>query len=148
VNGFLFDLAFYVAAPFWALMILAPTWGWTKRIAGSPWIVAPVLVVWLVLAVPRFPQLLAAVTQPSLPVLESFVRDPGAVSLLWAQIIGWDLFIGRWMYLDSRERDVSPLVMGPVLVATILLSPVGLPLYLAIRQYVGRTRPVVVAAER
>jgi hypothetical protein len=148
VNALLFDLSFYVAVPFWALLILAPTWRWTRRIAGSPWIVAPVLVVWLVLAVPVFPELLAAVTRPSLTVLQSLLQDPGAVALVWAQIIGWDLFIGRWMYLDSRERDVHPLVMAPVLVATILLSPIGLPLYLAIRPYVGRRQAVVAPAAR
>ena len=148
MNALLFDLSFYVAVPFWALLILAPTWRWTRRIAGSPWIVAPVLVVWLVLAVPVFPELLAAVTRPSLTVLQSLLQDPGAVALVWAQIIGWDLFIGRWMYLDSRERDVHPLVMAPVLVATILLSPIGLPLYLAIRPYVGRRQAVVAPAAR
>ncbi|WP_228002487.1 abscisic acid-deficient protein Aba4 family protein [Nocardia australiensis] len=28
----LFDLAFDVTAPFWALMILAPTWSWTAQV--------------------------------------------------------------------------------------------------------------------
>ena len=131
----LFDLAFSVAAPFWALMILTPTWSWTKRIVSSPWIVAPTLVVWVILAVPLFPRLWAAVTGPSLPVLQALVTDPGAVALLWAQIIAWDLFIGRWIYLDSRERGVHPLIMAPILVFTILLSPIGLPLYLALRAF-------------
>jgi ABA4-like protein len=146
MNDTLFDLAFYLAAPFWALMILAPTWSWTRRIASSAWIVAPTLVVWAILAVPLFGPLWAAVTQPSLPVLDALVADERAVALLWAQIIAWDLFIGRWMYLDSRERRVHPVLMAPILVLTILLSPIGLPIYLVVRRLVGA--PEAKAADR
>jgi hypothetical protein len=136
----LFDLSFYVAAPFWALMIFAPTWSWTERIASSPWIVAAPLAVWLVLATPRIGPLWSAVSQPSLAVFQALLADPGAVALVWAQIIAWDLFVGRWMYLDSRQRDIHPLVMGPLLVFTILLSPIGLPAYLVLRAFTSTSR--------
>jgi len=52
---------------------------------------------------------------------------------VWAHLIAFDLFIGRWMYLDSRSLRISGLVMAPILVLTILLSPFGLTLYLIIR---------------
>jgi hypothetical protein len=145
VTGLLFDLSFYLAAPFWALMILAPTWGWTRLIMSSPWSVAPVLVVWTILAVPLLPDLWAAVTRPSLPALQALLADPAAVALLWAQIIAWDLFVGRWMYLDARARGVHPLIMSPLLVFTVLLSPFGLPIYLVIRARVRESEPVPVA---
>ena len=134
----LFDLAFYAAAPFWALMILAPTWSWTARIIHTPWIVLPVLVVWAVAAVPVFGPLWAVVTSPDLAGFTGLLTEPAAVTAVWAQIIAWDLFIGRWMYLDSRERHAHPLVMGPLLVLTVLLSPIGLPLYLAARKRLDR----------
>ena len=138
MTSLLFDLSFWVAAPFWLLMVFAPHWGWTQRISASPLIVLPVLVVWLVLAVPVFPDLVPLVLRPTLDGLVAFVRDESALAALWAQIIAWDLFVGRWMYLDSRTRDVHPLVMGPLLVLTVLLSPIGLPLYLASRRRLGR----------
>jgi hypothetical protein len=130
----LFDLAFYAAAPFWALMILAPTWSWTARIVGTPWLVSPVLIVWAVAAAPVVGPLWTVVTSPSLTGFTALLADPAAVTAVWAQIIAWDLFVGRWMYLDSRARRVHPLLMAPLLVLTVLLSPIGLPLYLAIRK--------------
>ncbi|MEU7895730.1 ABA4-like family protein [Nonomuraea sp. NPDC049152] len=133
MTAFLFDLSFYVAAPFWALMILAPTWRVTRLVAGSPLIVLPAVAVNLVLLVPLLSGFWPVVTQPSLEGLRRLVADPDAPAALWAQIIAWDLFVGRWMYLDSRERKVHPLLMGPVLAFTILLSPIGLPIYLALR---------------
>jgi ABA4-like protein len=48
-------------------------------------------------------------------------------------MIAFDLFVGRWSWLDSRERGVPALVMAPVLLFTILLGPLGLLVYLALR---------------
>ncbi|GAA2281184.1 ABA4-like family protein [Nonomuraea roseoviolacea subsp. roseoviolacea] len=129
----LFDLSFYAAAPFWALMILAPTWSVTRRVAASPLIVLPALAVNLVLLAPVLGLVWPVVTRPSLAGLTALVATPGALAALWAQIIAWDLFLGRWIYLDSRERGVHPLLMAPVMVLTILLSPLGLPVYLLLR---------------
>jgi hypothetical protein len=129
----LFDLSFYLAAPFWALMILAPTWSVTRRVAASPLIVLPALAVNLVLLVPLLGDVWPVVTSPSLAGLQALVADPAALAALWAQIIAWDLVLGRWIYLDSRSRGIHPLLMAPVMVLTILLSPIALPLYLLLR---------------
>jgi Domain of unknown function (DUF4281) len=48
-------------------------------------------------------------------------------------MIAFDLFAGRWAWLDSRERNIPPLVMAPVLLLTILFGPLGLGAYLAVR---------------
>jgi hypothetical protein len=133
MTSVLFDLSFYVAAPFWALMILAPTWRVSRLVVGSPLIVLPAVAVELALLVPLFGDFWPVVTRPSLEGLQDLVTRPEALTALWAQIIAWDLFLGRWMYLDSRERNVHPLVMAPMLVLTILLSPIALPIYLLIR---------------
>jgi hypothetical protein len=100
--------------------IAAPGWSWTGRIVASPWIAAPPLAVWAVLAVPRFGELWSAVSVPTVAQFSAFLADGGAVTLIWAQIIAWDLFIGRWMYLESRKLGIHPLIMGPLLVLTIL----------------------------
>jgi hypothetical protein len=138
MTAFLFDLSFYVAAPFWALMILAPGWRVTRAIAGSPLIVLPAVAVNLILMVPLFAEFWPVVTQPSLEGLVGLATRPEALAALWAQIIAWDLFVGRWMYLDSREKNVHPLVMAPMLLATILLSPIALPAYLLLRVIIAQ----------
>ncbi|GAA4445679.1 ABA4-like family protein [Actinokineospora soli] len=142
MTSLLFDLAFYVAAPFWVLMVLAPRWPVTERIMASPAVVLPGVAIWLVLAVPIFPELWTAVTSPSLEVLRDLVADDRAIALLWAQIIAWDLFLGRWVYLESRKLDMHPLLMGPLLVALVLLSPVVLPVFLALRTRARRKVPL------
>ena len=133
MTSLLFDLSFFVTVPFWALMVFAPRWAVTEKVIASPAIVLPGIAIWVVLAVPIFPELWTAVTSPSLEVLRDLVADDRAIALLWAQIIAWDLFLGRWVYLESRRLDMHPLLMGPLLVALILLSPLVLPVFLALR---------------
>lgn len=136
----LFDVTFYLAAPFWALMIVLPGWSVTRRVIASPLIVLPTLVVFTVVVVPQLGEFLAAVSRPTLDGVQGLVSSPEGTAAIWAQVLAWDLFIGRWMYLDSRERRIHPLVMAPLLLVTILISPFGLPAYLALRRPLTRRR--------
>jgi hypothetical protein len=129
----LFQLAFLVTVPFWALMILTPTWRWAHRIVSSPLIVLPTLVVWAFAIAPAFGDFAREMLNPDLAGVKALLVSDDVVAAVWAQVIAWDLFIGRWMYLDSRRRGLHPLLMAPVMVLTILLSPIGFPLYLALR---------------
>ena len=131
--GTLFELAFLVVVPFWALMILAPGWRWSQRVAGSVYITLPALVVWAFAIAPVLPDFAAEMLNPDLDGVRTLFADDDVVAAVWAQVLAWDLFVGRWMYLDSRERRIHPLAMAPVLVLTILLSPIGMPLYFALR---------------
>lgn len=131
----LFNLAFLLVAPFWTLMILFPKWWFTHKVAESPLIVLPPLAIFAMLAVGRLPELWAVVSTPELGEFTAFVGTPEGAALIWAQVLAWDLFIGRWMYQESRRLDISPLLMAPIMVFTILLSPVGLPVFLAVRRY-------------
>jgi hypothetical protein len=125
------------ASPFWTLMIVAPGWRWTRRIMSSPWSVTPPLIFWFIFALPRFGELLPHVAKPTLAGWQALVAEPAALTFVWAQIIAWDLFIGRWIYLDSRERGIHPLAASPLIALATLLSPIAVPLYLLLRNRPG-----------
>ena len=129
----LFGLAFPLAAPFWFLMIVLPGWSWTHRIISSPWIAVPPLVVYLALLVPQFAAYAAPIVNPDLVGLAAVLGTPAGAAAIWAHAIGFDLLVGRWMYFDARERGVPALLMAPVLLLTILLSPLGFLGYLLVR---------------
>lgn len=133
MTGTLFTLTFAVAAPFWALMILLPYWSWTGRIIKSPLIVLPAVVLYAMLVIPAFGDVLPAVISPTLGGVRHLLGTADGAAAGWAHMIAFDLFGGRWAWLDSRERGVPALVMAPVLVLTILLGPLGLAAYLAVR---------------
>ncbi|MEV4879035.1 ABA4-like family protein [Streptomyces cyaneofuscatus] len=133
MTGTLFEITFYLAAPFWLLMIFAPTWSVTTRIASSPLTVLPLLAVYTVLAVQVFPELWTAVSSPDIDTFRELAALAEGAGALWAQVIAWDLLVGQWMFLQSRKLGLSPWLMGPLLVFTILLSPFGLLVFLALR---------------
>ncbi|MET8908757.1 ABA4-like family protein [Micromonospora sp. NPDC004551] len=133
MTGTLFTLTFAVAAPFWALMILTPRWSWTARIVGSPLIVLPVLLIYAILVLPALGRVLPVVTAPTLAGVRDLLGSVDGAAAAWAHMIGFDLFVGRWMWRDGLERGVPALVMAPLLVLTILLGPLGLAVHLGLR---------------
>ena len=133
MTGVLFGLTFAVAAPFWVLMILLPGWSWTRRIVASPLIVLPVVLIYALVVVPAFGEVLPAVAAPTLAGIRELLGTADGAAAAWAHMIAFDLFVGRWSWLDGRERGVPTLIMSPVLVLTILLGPLGLLAYLLVR---------------
>ncbi|MFG2649440.1 ABA4-like family protein [Streptomyces sp. NPDC048436] len=134
MTGFLFELTFWLAAPVWLLMIFAPGHRLTARVAASPLTVVPVLAVYMTMALPVFPELWTAVSSPDIDGFRDLLVLANGAGAIWAQVIAWDLLIGQWMYREARRTGVHPLVMGPLLVLTILLSPFGLLLFLLLRK--------------
>ncbi|WIM95047.1 ABA4-like family protein [Actinoplanes oblitus] len=133
MTAFLFTLTFLLAAPFWALMILAPGWSWTRRIVASPLIVLPVVLIYAVLVLANLGEVLPAVADPTLGGVRDLLGSADGAAAGWAHMIAFDLFVGRWAWLDARERGMPHLVLAPILVLTILLGPLGLAAYLAVR---------------
>ncbi|MFF8846082.1 ABA4-like family protein [Streptomyces sp. NPDC015127] len=144
MTGFLFELSFWLASPVWLLMILAPGLRLTERVAASPLTVVPVLLVYLALAVPVLPELWSAVRSPDIDTFRDLVALANGAGAIWAQVIAWDLLLGQWMYREGRRLGIHPLAMSPLLVLTVLLSPVGLLAFLALRA----TRPAPGAHSR
>ncbi|MFF8837705.1 ABA4-like family protein [Streptomyces sp. NPDC015130] len=138
MTAFLFELTFLLAAPVWLLMILTPGWRITERVAGSPLTVLPLLAVWAVFAGPVLPELWTAVSSPDIDTFRELAALPNGAGAIWAQILAWDLLLGQWMYRESRRLVLSPYLMAPLLLMTILLSPIALPLFLAARSWKSR----------
>jgi hypothetical protein len=128
-----FDVAFPVAAPFWALMILLPTWKWTRRIAGSPLIAVPSLIVYFVAVAPILGSFAAEMFSPDRAGVQAILSTVDGTTLVWCHLIAFDLFIGAWMYRDGRRLGIHPLIVSPILFLTIFLSPFGLTIYLVVR---------------
>src|SRR5437016_3412191 len=114
-------------------MVLAPGWSWTRRIIGSPLIVGPLIVVYAILVLSHLSLIGPVLAQPTLDGIRHLLGSPVGAAAGWAHFLVFDLFVGRWIYLDSRDRRISPLATAPVLVLTVLAGPLGLGAYLAVR---------------
>jgi Domain of unknown function (DUF4281) len=133
----IFSLSNVLVMPFWLLMIVLPHWRWTHRIMRSPFVsVAPALL-YAALVLPQVGGLLLALARPTLGGVAALLGTPAGAAIGWAHFLAFDLFVGRWAYLDSRERAISAWLMAPVLFFVLMLGPIGFLLYLAVRAAVG-----------
>lgn len=134
-----FELSNLLVLPFWALMILLPTWRVTGRLVASPWIAAPPAVLYAIVVLPVLGMVLPEVANPVQARIASLLGTPTGVTAAWTHFVAFDLFVGRWIHLESRVRGYSPLWVSPVLLLTLLLGPLGLLTYLVARTVIGRT---------
>jgi hypothetical protein len=128
-----FAISNLLVMPFWLLMIVLPHWRWTRRLLASPLVVVPPVIVYAAVVLPRAADILAAVANPALPDVSRLLGTPAGATAAWAHFLAFDLFVGRWAYLDSRERNISAWIMAPVLFLILMLGPLGFALYLGVR---------------
>ncbi len=136
----LFALSNILVLPFWLLLLFAPRWHVTRRVIGSPYIVVPIALLYSALVLPSLPALLPTLANPGLSAIAEGFGTPQGATAAWAHLLAFDLFAGRWAYLDSREQDMSPWLAGPVIFFIFMLGPFGLLLYFFARQWA--TRPL------
>ncbi|MFF5294277.1 abscisic acid-deficient protein Aba4 family protein [Paractinoplanes globisporus] len=74
---------------------------------------------------------------PTLGGLRDALSTANGAAAAWAHMVAFDLFVGRWCFLDARERGVRHLILAPILVLTILFGPLGLAAYLAVPKRLG-----------
>ena len=145
--GEVFDLSGLLVAPFWLLMILLPRLRLTGRVMRSPWVALGPAALYAALVTPRLLSLAPALLRPELHTIAALLGTPEGATITWAHFLAFDLFVGRWVYLDGRERGVSAWVTSPVLFVTLLFGPLGFLLHLAARRLFGRASPETAARD-
>ena len=131
--GLLFRLSNVLVLPFWALMILLPRWRWTTRVIRSPFVSGAPAALYATIVLPRLREIWPAVSRPTLSGIAALLGSPAGATIAWVHFLAFDLFVGRWIYLDSEERHVSAWLMAPVLFLTLMLGPAGFLFYLVVR---------------
>jgi len=128
-----FGASFLLVAPFWALMILAPRRDLTGRVLDSRLVAAPAATLYVLLLLPQVATVAGGVLSPSLSGMTTLLATDAGATLAWVHFLAFDLLVGRWILLDGRRRDLSPLVLSPVLLATLLFGPAGVVGYWLVR---------------
>ena len=62
-----------------------------------------------------------------------FASDAG-VTIGWIHYLAFDLFVGLWIARDADAKGFSRFVQAPVLLATFLAGPLGLVVWLLLRE--------------
>jgi Domain of unknown function (DUF4281) len=103
----LFDIANIFVLPFWALMIILPNWGITRKIMESylPFVALAGLYIYL-FATSITPENAQALSSPQLSDLAKAFSNETVTATGWVHFLVMDLFIGRWIYWEGQKTGV------------------------------------------
>lgn len=118
--------------PAWLLLAVAPRWSWTQRIVHAVWIPGLLGLVygWALFSGGPSPE---GAGFGSLAAVMTLFTNPHAALAGWIHYLCFDLFVGAWEVRDAQRRSIPHGWLLPCLLATLMLGPLGLLLYLAIR---------------
>ena len=143
----IFSLSSLTSIPLWLLMMLAPRWIWTRKIIGSPFMILPAAILYIVLVLPNIASSFPTLANPKLETIQTLLGSSAGATITWVHFLAFDLFVGRWAYLDSLEHNIHPLVMAPILFLILMFGPLGFALYLGTRSFAGRTNTQPVSSQ-
>ena len=66
--------------------------------------------------------------------LRALFMSDGGIVLGWTHYLAFDLFVGLWVSRDADAKGFSRLVQLPVLFLVLMAGPIGLLVWLAIRE--------------
>lgn len=122
----------------WLLLLVAPRWKWTDRIAHSVWIPFA-LGAWVVtLSVLQSPPPEGA-GMGTLAAVVLLTNGAHGTLIVWTMLMGWDFIAGAWLARDARRLGIHHAWVVVCLLVAYWLGIVGLLLYFAIRLILRRT---------
>jgi len=126
----IFSLASAIAMSGWLFLVIVPRRSYTQAIAG---VIAPLILAAIYLAL-IFSNIQGAEGGfGSLADVAMLFQKRELLLAGWIHYLVFDLFIGAWETRDAARHQIPHLVVLPCLVMTLLLGPIGLLFYFAIR---------------
>ena len=82
----------------------------------------------------------ADIANYTLPGLRALFMSDGGIVLGWTHYLAFDLFVGQWIARDADNKGFHRLVQLPFLLVTLMAGPIGLLLWLVVREQRARAQ--------
>ena len=76
----------------------------------------------------------------TLPGLRNLFMSDGGIVLGWTHYLAFDLFTGLWISRDADAKGFSRLAQLPILFCTLMAGPIGLLIWLGVRERRARAQ--------
>ncbi len=134
----LFNLITVAPLVVWISMILFPKTLFTQRMIMSYWIYIVFGALYALLAL-AFLATEFNLTGLDLNSLKQMLSSDWGLLALWTQLMSFNLFIAVWIFRDAKYWGIKTL---PYLLLAFLAAPLGLAIYLFIRQRKSKKDPI------
>ena len=131
----LFNSSGKLAMAGWALLVFAPRWRWSQRIAS---VIIPVTlaIIYLVLIVLHFAKSPGGFG--TLGQVGQLFQNPWLLIAGWIHYLAFDLFLGAWQSRQAQSLGISHFLVIPCLLLTFFFGPIGFVVFWVIRSVVKR----------
>lgn len=133
---FIFHFSAMSVMPFWIMMIFFPKVGIVNKIIQSPWIILPPTICYLMALLPNLDVSVLVFQEPSAHKIGILMGKPWGAALFWAYAGAFDLFVGRWIFLDNKKEEINHIWVAPILFVCIFFGPLALAMYGVVRSIV------------
>ena len=127
----LFQIGNLIVLPAWILLLTLPGNRYTRILVHSGLWSALLGIGYTALLLSRIGRVSGGFG--SLAQVSLLFMDPWTLLAGWIHYLAFDLFVGAWIVRDARERAVPRILWSLCLLPAFLFGPVGLCLYLGIR---------------
>ncbi|MET1111643.1 MAG: ABA4-like family protein [Allosphingosinicella sp.] len=123
----------------WAALFALPWIGRRRAVLAARWAAVPLCLLYLLFL---FTHLKAIPTDSgyTLEAIGRFFDKPVMLLVGWIHYLVLDLWVGSWEAEHSERSGVPNAVLLPCLLATFMIGPLGLLLYLAVAAWRRRIR--------
>ena len=138
----IFSLSSLLVMPFWFLMIFLPRWKYTKTIVASPYLIVPAALLYAALVIPNIGSTFLLLANPNLEGISKLLGSSSGATISWVHFLAFDLFVGRYAYLEGQKRNINLVLMGFVLFSILMYGPLGMLIFLAVNAFTPKLEPV------
>ena len=133
-----FILSTFWVGPFWFAMLINPNKEKTKTLMNKPWFFLGPLAIWYILMIINPQGLIDFATSTSNPNgflegLAAGLATKAGVSATWAHMVAGDIFVTRWIWKDSIEKNTNTWISRISIFFGVMLMPIGLALHIVLR---------------
>jgi hypothetical protein len=138
----LFTFVNLLALLAWAALILLPRW--PVLLAGVLYLGVGLLC--LIYAVTMIGVLSGVIPNPggggadftTIAGVQAIFATRAGITIGWTHYLAFDLFVGLWIARDGDAKKISRLIQAPILLATFVAGPLGLLIWLLLREPAAR----------
>ena len=138
----IYDISFIISTfwvgPFWFAMLLNPKKEKTKQLMSKPLFFLGPLAFWFILMSINPQGLIDFANSSSNPNgfiegLAAGLATKAGVSATWAHMVAGDIFVTKWIWKDSIERNTNTWISRISIFFGVMLMPIGLALHMGLR---------------
>lgn len=139
---FVFNTVNLIALVAWAALIVLPRW--PAVLAGVLYLGVGLLC--LIYAVTMIGVVSGSIPNPegggadftTIEGVQAIFATRAGVTIGWTHYLAFDLFAGLWIARDGDAKSISRFIQAPILLATLVAGPLGLLVWLALREPAAR----------